>query len=563
MKLGTLVSFPITGLDMSPFLASPRTQSRPSSATPLSTYKTQCSKPKSVHFEDEVKEEPKSPLERSVSAGKGKGKRFLFSRKKHQRKKHQSAENREKQGDKKRGSAGKDDKKSSAHSRSHPADRGRKRSKSPESSRRSYSPPPGSESPTSVRSAPSTINRNQLQPHHRYFLPPNSLQTTLGSTSLNDSRLSNIYDLYAVCNHSGTLSHGHYTAFCKNPADGRWYNYDDSTVQPVSEDQLITAGAYMLFYIRQSLVSSSPLSSSESSESSSSNSAAASHWLYHMPPFRLDMNDYREEFYQMQQQQQQQQQTMQSSQQTADNQHDISAATSAYRRSRLDSSNSFLSGQSYVGSCVSPPVSAPDVDSFDSPGPGSVVNSRYSSQDARSDAFSAVSLPPYQQARAHHITAAPATSTLSYSRSPSYKQAVSYRTGSSTRHQSLRLGRGRERGGEGGRWTGGGNGNMPQQQSYPTQRSHEDLSSQTSCSGPSPRCFQGYVTPTRSIPSLPTQQEFIKTPNKYYTEQSHSFTNSQLHQKQSSVSNGHIPVNLGTHFKSPSLGGHSHPESCV
>jgi ubiquitin carboxyl-terminal hydrolase 4/11 len=36
-----------------------------------------------------------------------------------------------------------------------------------------------------------------------------------------------IYDLYAVDNHYGGMGGGHYTAYCKNPEDGNWYNFDD------------------------------------------------------------------------------------------------------------------------------------------------------------------------------------------------------------------------------------------------------------------------------------------------------------------------------------------------
>ena len=60
-----------------------------------------------------------------------------------------------------------------------------------------------------------------------------------------------VYDLYAVSNHSGTLSFGHYTAICKNPRDGKWYNFNDShwsaTSNPVSSQSLV------LFYRKREL----------------------------------------------------------------------------------------------------------------------------------------------------------------------------------------------------------------------------------------------------------------------------------------------------------------------
>lgn len=39
-----------------------------------------------------------------------------------------------------------------------------------------------------------------------------------------------IYDCYAVSNHFGTSGFGHYTAYCKNPMDKQWYEFDDSKV---------------------------------------------------------------------------------------------------------------------------------------------------------------------------------------------------------------------------------------------------------------------------------------------------------------------------------------------
>jgi ubiquitin C-terminal hydrolase len=55
-----------------------------------------------------------------------------------------------------------------------------------------------------------------------------------------------IYDLYAVSNHYGSMSFGHYTAFCKN--NNNWYDFDDSSVSKVDDDKVITEAAYNLFY---------------------------------------------------------------------------------------------------------------------------------------------------------------------------------------------------------------------------------------------------------------------------------------------------------------------------
>jgi ubiquitin C-terminal hydrolase len=54
-----------------------------------------------------------------------------------------------------------------------------------------------------------------------------------------------VYDLYGVCNHSGGVMGGHYTAFVKN-SEQQWMHYNDTSVSPVS--QIVTPMAYCLFY---------------------------------------------------------------------------------------------------------------------------------------------------------------------------------------------------------------------------------------------------------------------------------------------------------------------------
>ena len=59
---------------------------------------------------------------------------------------------------------------------------------------------------------------------------------------------SYIYDLYGVCNHSGSVQGGHYTAFVKN-ANNKWYHYNDTSVSEVSvPSQIISPKAYCFFY---------------------------------------------------------------------------------------------------------------------------------------------------------------------------------------------------------------------------------------------------------------------------------------------------------------------------
>ena len=60
-----------------------------------------------------------------------------------------------------------------------------------------------------------------------------------------------LYDLFAVVNHHGTLSSGHYTNFARS--DKTWYKFDDAWVTAVPEDHVLRSEAYLLFYIRRHL----------------------------------------------------------------------------------------------------------------------------------------------------------------------------------------------------------------------------------------------------------------------------------------------------------------------
>ncbi|KAG2676917.1 hypothetical protein I3760_12G073900 [Carya illinoinensis] len=61
---------------------------------------------------------------------------------------------------------------------------------------------------------------------------------------------SHVYELYAISNHYGGLGGGHYTAYGKLINENRWYHFDDSHVSPVSETDIRTSAAYLLFYQR-------------------------------------------------------------------------------------------------------------------------------------------------------------------------------------------------------------------------------------------------------------------------------------------------------------------------
>lgn len=47
-----------------------------------------------------------------------------------------------------------------------------------------------------------------------------------------------IYDCYAVSNHYGNMGFGHYTAYCKNPLNNKWYEFDDSRVSEIEASKV-------------------------------------------------------------------------------------------------------------------------------------------------------------------------------------------------------------------------------------------------------------------------------------------------------------------------------------
>lgn len=248
-KLHTVVRFPITGLDMTPFLSPRDQQNAKLKHGGTSGAKSSKTLPgRSVHFEDEGSMVKSKTKRASMIREERKPRSFPW--KKHKKGKHGDGYGEE--GDR----HGSDDDGSTSGA-----------------------------SPTTVpkavplKGAPSRMGPAASNPLN---IP--------GNVDL--MRFENRYDLYAVCNHYGSMTNGHYTAFCKNPVDNNWYSFDDECVHPITESQLVSNGAYLLFYVRQELATHSPLSSSASSTSSSGSS---NHWIHHIPRFTLDLGDFVEE----------------------------------------------------------------------------------------------------------------------------------------------------------------------------------------------------------------------------------------------------------------------------
>ncbi|KAJ7317569.1 hypothetical protein JRQ81_003731 [Phrynocephalus forsythii] len=79
------------------------------------------------------------------------------------------------------------------------------------------------------------------------------------------------YDLIAVSNHYGGLRDGHYTTFARNKDSGTWFSFDDSSVSAVSEAEIESKAAYVLFYQRQDKIrhpvpSATPVSTATSQD---------------------------------------------------------------------------------------------------------------------------------------------------------------------------------------------------------------------------------------------------------------------------------------------------------
>ncbi|KAI6191629.1 Ubiquitin carboxyl-terminal hydrolase 33 [Aphelenchoides bicaudatus] len=63
-----------------------------------------------------------------------------------------------------------------------------------------------------------------------------------------------VYDLIGIVSHRGSsVDFGHYIAYCINQADGLWYEFDDAYVRQVSEAEVNSIEAYVLFYQKRSL----------------------------------------------------------------------------------------------------------------------------------------------------------------------------------------------------------------------------------------------------------------------------------------------------------------------
>jgi ubiquitin C-terminal hydrolase len=71
------------------------------------------------------------------------------------------------------------------------------------------------------------------------------------SNGYSQTQSSILYDCYGISNHSGGLSGGHYTAYCRHPnKSNNWHLYNDRCVSGANPDHVVSAEAYLLFFER-------------------------------------------------------------------------------------------------------------------------------------------------------------------------------------------------------------------------------------------------------------------------------------------------------------------------
>lgn len=60
-----------------------------------------------------------------------------------------------------------------------------------------------------------------------------------------------LYDLVAISNHTGTMTGGHYTTTARKLGTNEWYNFNDTSVSRENSNNIITASAYLLVYMKR------------------------------------------------------------------------------------------------------------------------------------------------------------------------------------------------------------------------------------------------------------------------------------------------------------------------
>ncbi|KAG2299984.1 hypothetical protein Bca52824_036456 [Brassica carinata] len=92
----------------------------------------------------------------------------------------------------------------------------------------------------------SRFMKNKLEAYVDFPIDGLDLSTYISYTN---GQTTYRYMLYAISNHYGSMGGGHYTAYVHHGGD-RWYDFDDSHVNQISQEKIKTSAAYVLFYKR-------------------------------------------------------------------------------------------------------------------------------------------------------------------------------------------------------------------------------------------------------------------------------------------------------------------------
>ncbi|KAF9999103.1 ubiquitin-specific protease doa4, partial [Modicella reniformis] len=93
--------------------------------------------------------------------------------------------------------------------------------------------------------------KNKIKAMVQYPIQELDLTRYLTKLSATQAPQRAIYDLYAVSNHSGEVSSGHYTACVRGDMPNTWINFDDSRVSPCDKSVAVSEHGYTLFYVRK------------------------------------------------------------------------------------------------------------------------------------------------------------------------------------------------------------------------------------------------------------------------------------------------------------------------
>jgi ubiquitin carboxyl-terminal hydrolase 8 len=83
--------------------------------------------------------------------------------------------------------------------------------------------------------------KNKIKAMVQYPVQDLDLTKYLPTRSATEQPHPILYDLYAVSNHSGEVSSGHYTACVRGETSGSWINFDDSRVSPCDKSVAVVS----------------------------------------------------------------------------------------------------------------------------------------------------------------------------------------------------------------------------------------------------------------------------------------------------------------------------------